>query len=66
MKTLSISLIAFLAGCLYCSAPEAQVSYSKVEFEAPNLVQVAEQTRANVTVMWAMRVHNLIFQLKEF
>ena len=66
MKTLSISLIAFLAGCLYCSAPEAQVSYSKVEFEAPNLVQVAEQTRSNVTVMWAMRVHNLIFQLKEY
>lgn len=66
MKPLSISLIALLVGCLYCSAPEAQVSYSKVVFKAPTLVQARERTYSAETVMWAMRVHNLIFQLKEY
>lgn len=66
MRTLSISLIALLTGCLYCSASEAQVSYSKVKFESPASVQVIERPSASVTVMWAMRVHNLISQLKEY
>ena len=66
MKPLSISLIALLVGCLYCSTPEAQVSYSKVVFKAPTLVQARERTYSAETVMWAMRVHNLIFQLKEY
>lgn len=66
MRPLSISLFALLVGCLYCTTPEAQVSYAKVEFKAPQSLQLVEQINASATVMLAMQVHNLIFQLKEY